>query len=163
MSSRSASVLLGLTLLAGCAAPAAEDGDLASSEEALTPGSLRDRTALDRLRVLGPSESSIAVEYAPPADGAYPGASRDVAFEPVRIEAPGEASEITVAGDFPSTATVLVTDESFRVVAAAATSPSAEGLEEARVRVSGGVAGRLVLVRDPKWVRPMVFEVRVDR
>lgn len=161
MSFRLALLVTGLSLAVGCAAPSADEG-VDTSEGSLTASSLREETALDRVRVLDGAEGTITVEYTPDATDEMYGSPRSVlAFEAVRFEASESGSEVFVAGDFPSSATVIVTDEEFHPMARAQTVPGASGLGEARVRVPGGAGGRLVLVRDQKWVKPMVFEVRV--
>lgn len=161
------SSLLSLGVLAGCAAPSDLDADAddgaTSAEIALTSSSLRAQTALDRLRELDAEAGSLNVDYAPsPSETvAY---ERRVAFEAVTFEASpdGAAVAVAVAGDFPSSATVIVTNERFEPLAAAQTRRDAEsGLAAATVRVPAGSGKRLVLVRDPKWVKPMTFEVSV--
>lgn len=158
--------LIACLCFAACAAPSAgEDTEIGStSESGLTSLSsmLRAETALDRARALDVESGSVAVEYAPspyePAEG------RRLAFEAVTFEANGEseATEINVAGDFPSAATVIVTNDRFEPLAVSRTTRSAtSGLAEAALRVPAGEGQRFVLVRDPKWVKPMTFEVSV--
>lgn len=150
----------------GCAAPSAsEDAEIAStSESGLTSISslLRSQTALDRARALDAESGSVAVEYAPspyePAEG------RRLAFEAVTFEAnaEGDATEVAVSGDFPSAATVIVTNDRFEpLVVSRTTRSTTSGLAEAAIRIPAGEGQRFILVRDPKWVRPMTFEVSV--
>jgi hypothetical protein len=86
-----------------------------------------------------------------------------VPFEPVRLPPAASASVVSVEGDFPSAAAVVVTDGDFRVLAASRTVPVAEGHDRARVRIPASDGERLVLVRDSQWARPMTFEVRIGR
>jgi hypothetical protein len=122
---------------------------------------------LDRLRSIPfvMPDGTVRVEYAPdgyrhlrPSTPAAP-----VAFEAVWLPPAASTSVVSVEGDFPSSAAVVVTDRDFRVLAASRTAPVAEGHDRARVRIPAGDGDRLVLVRDPRWVKPMTFEVRVDR
>lgn len=151
-----AAVVVGGVLASGCAAPAADDDRIGAADDDFVRRPLRDRVALDRARALG-DDGSVLVDYAP---AAYAGPT-DVAFEAVEYEAAEDDVTISVAGAFPSRANVLVTDASFRVLAAARTQTTADGLEEVSLRAPGGTGGRFVLVRDPAWVLPMTFEVRV--
>lgn len=164
-------ILRSLSLVAclcfvGCAAPSAgEETEVASSSESgLTSLSsmLRAQTALDRARTLDLEAGSVAVDYAPspyePVEG------RRLAFEAVTFEASAasEPTDIAVAGDFPSDATVIITNDRFEPLAVSRTRRSTtSGLAEAALRVPAGEGQRFVLVRDPKWVKPMTFEVAI--
>jgi hypothetical protein len=159
---RSLSLSLCLCLV-GCAASSASEADAeitATDESGLSslPSVLRAQTALDRARALDVESGSVSVQYAP---SPYDTGAQPLAFEAVTFAADA-AEEVTVAGDFPSSATVIVTNESFEPLAAARTARSTtSGLAEATIRVPAGKGGRIILVRDPKWVKPMTFEVGV--
>lgn len=160
MSFRSFPLLAASLLFVACSAPAADETEeTVSTEEGLSslPSALREQTALDRARVLDAKSGKVTVDYAP---SPYETPTQ-LAFEAVTFDA-NVASEIAVAGDFPSSATVIVTNDRFEPLAFSRTSRSASsGLAEAALRVPAGEGGRMVLVRDPKWVKPMTFEVRV--
>ena len=83
----------------------------------------------------------------------------DVKYEAVQFGGAGAPATVSVSGAFPSSATVIVTDEDFHVVQVARTTDAGE----ASVRVPAGSGGRFVLVRDLKWVKPMTFHVNVAR
>jgi len=76
----------------------------------------------------------------------------------------GEAMPLTVnvAGDFPGSPRVLVTDENFRVLGSARGIPTERG-DEATVVVTNRPGKKFVLVRDMLWVKPMTFDVTVGR
>ena len=140
------------------------------SDPSLPAEALRAETALERARSLGSAAGSVKVDYAPPADGVYdPNApdkttARRVLFEAVTFlpSTSSAGSEITVTGDFPSSAEVVVTNERFEVLATTSTQRSAtSGLAEAVVTVPATDGQQLVLVRDMSWVKPMSFEVGV--
>ena len=147
-------------LFVGCAAPSTGDAEIEiteSSESGLGSLSsmLRAQTALDRARAVDTASGSVEVAYAPsPYER-----SEHVAFEAVTFAAEA-ATEVSVAGDFPSSATVVVTNDRFEPLAVSRTTRSAaSGVGRVTVRVPAG--GGMVLVRDPKWVKPMTFEVSV--
>jgi len=154
-------VAASLAFAVGCAAPTTEsaEGDVESTEDALSSSSLRQRTALGRAHVLGAAQGEVQVDYVPTASTEY--AAGAVAFEAVHFDASARSAVVEVAGDFPSSATVVVTDDQFRLMAVAQTSASASGLSEARLRVPAGRGGRFILVRDPLWSKPMAFNVSV--
>ena len=155
-----------LAFAAACAEPTgdAAEGAAESTEAALSPRSLRQRTALERARVLGAAEGEMRVDYVPStAQPDYFGAVEALPFEAVQFEASTAPVTVEVSGDFPSSATVVVTDEHFRVMTVARTSASAEGISEARLRLPSGTGGRFILVRDPLWSKPMAFDVSVTR
>ena len=162
---RSMMVAAALAFAVGCAAPATElaDGETASTEDALSAGSLRQRTALDRAVVLGATEGAVRVDYVPAATADYVGPAAALPFEAVHFDASPTSAVVEVAGDFPSSAMVVVTDDQFRVLSVARTTAAAEGVLQTRLRVPGGAGGRFVLVRDPLWSKPMAFDVRVTR
>jgi hypothetical protein len=159
---RSLPVALCLCLV-GCAASTAaeENAEITATDEAglsSLPSMLRSQTALERARALDLESGSVSVEYAP---SPYDTGAKPLAFEAVTFAADA-ADEVTVAGDFPSSATVIVTNERFEPLAAARTVRSTtSGLAEANIRLPAGGGGRIVLVRDPKWVKPMTFEVGI--
>jgi hypothetical protein len=175
----------------GCAAPADQDPATEVGENAFTPFSLREQTALERAKVLS-GEGSVVVAYDPPGEELYArsvGRSR-VRYEAVRLDpapessstgaeeptdltfatedafgngaAPSAETAITVKGDFPTSARVIVTDDAFNVVARGWTN-DAKGVGEAHVIVPPSSTPRFVLVRDLSWVKPMTFEVSVTR
>lgn len=159
MTSRSLALLACLSFF-GCAAPSVETTETETTESGLTSVSsmLRAQTALDRARTLDAETGSVSVDYAP---SAYEPLTGRLAFEAVTFAADAEA-EISVAGDFPSAATVIVTNERFEPLAVTRTARSeTSGLAEAAVRIPAGVGQRFVLVRDPQWVKPMRFDVSV--
>ena len=148
-----------LCLVMGCAAQAEPQDDVDTTEAALRSTSLRSLTALDRVRTLEGEAGTVAVDYVPTTDPYS--TQRHVAFEAVAFDAANATSEIAVSGDFPSSALVIVTNERFEPLAASRTVRRSSGVAEASVRVPAGDGQRLVLVRDPKWVKPMTFDVRV--
>ena len=146
---------------AGCGAETgSEEESFESSEVALTSRSLRGATAVERVRMLDPKAGALHVEYAPEADPSAQYTTR-VPFEAVAFTAE-RTTELTVAGDFPSSATLVATNENFEPLATARTvRDSTSSVSAATVRLPAGDGPRLVLVRDPKWVKPMSFQVRV--
>lgn len=165
MVSRPLTFLFGFLVVGGCTAPVEDrrDDDVGDSAEALSPGSLRARTALDRIRDLEAEEGSIRVDYAPPEEGYESSDAHGVSFEPVKFEGSDDHKVVSVAGNFPSVATVVVTDAQFHVLAVKRTNANADGVAQANVRIPSGKGERFVLVRDPKWVKPMSFDVHVAR
>lgn len=104
----------------------------------------------------------LAVELNPAEDDAPadPNATSAGALRPMN----GEAAPLTVSitGDFPGSPRVLVTDERFRVLAAARGVATETG-DQASLVVANRPGKKLVLVRDMLWVKPMTFEVTVGR
>ena len=153
-----------LCFAVGCAAPAqAEEEDVLSDESALTSVSLRSFTALDRVRSLPGETGSVAVDYVPSTEGNAYSTVRNLPFEAVSFEAASTRSTVAVSGEFPSSALVVVTNDRFEPIAASRTVRTATGASETSLMLPPGDGQRFILVRDPKWVRPMTFEVVVGR
>lgn len=158
---KNASFLFGLLFAcalgtAGCGTPPGAPVDLA--EEALvTPELLRAQTKLEGLVELG-EDGTAVVHYA--RDPEYVGPVR---FEAVRFAPSARgAVDVTIAGDFPSDALVVVTDAAFNVLDAALTQTIDDGLGSAHLRVPVEAAeDHFVLVRDRAWQNPMTFEVAI--
>ncbi len=70
-----------------------------------------------------------------------------------------EDLSIRVTGNFPSTPRVLVTDESFRVVAGSRAANVQQDGDHVTVTVPASTSRRFVLVRDQRWVEPMQFDI----
>jgi len=170
-------VAAALSVGTGCAASDAPFEDTEESADELN-GGLRHITIMKGSM----SESgSITVAYEP---NAY-APTRHVPFLAIELT-PGEATArseetgtvgggvrpmngqtgteltINVAGDFPGSPRVLVTDENFRVLAATRGVPTEAGAQ-ASVVLPNHTGKKLVLVRDMLWVTPMTFEVSVGR
>ncbi len=100
----------------------------------------------------------LAVELTPADDA--PAAATTGALRPMNAEA--APLTVAVAGDFPGSPRVLVTDENFRVLAATRGTATETG-DQASLVVANRPGKKLVLVRDMLWVKPMTFEISVGR
>lgn len=140
----------------GCSAETSEGEDVEISADELTVANLRARTKPANV-VASLPDGTQQVEYLPDAAHGYVEGA-PVAFEAVPFTATtsGEAVQVTVEGDFPSSATVVVTDSQMRVAGFSST----RGLDRTALTVTAPADG-FVLVRDLRWVKPMRFDVRV--
>jgi hypothetical protein len=145
------------SLVACTNAPVEAETTEVSADGLSSPPSLRSRTRLAKV-VEVQADGTSRVEYEPDADAAYLGDAPAFEAVPFRAAA-GAPLDITVGGDFPSNAQVVVTDADFRVVGVS-TTQSALDHEAASISVAAPGSG-FVLVRDLRWVRPMQFDVRV--
>ena len=160
-----------LSLGTGCAVNDVPAEDTEESADELN-GGLRDITIIKGSMT---EAGTITVAYEP---AVYPGA-RPVPFLAVELPATEDAAATTgealrpmngdavpltvdVAGDFPGSPRVLVTDENFRVLAATRGVATETG-DQASLVVANRPGKKLVLVRDMLWVKPMTFEISVGR
>ncbi len=161
-------------LALGCASASSDESEDArargasSDEQELSASTLRARAHIQRtVREEGSSE----LTYEP---SAYP--ANTIPYEGLELGfTPEGAIEVDVAGEFPSTARVLVVDDTDRVIASGRTElqtgirtqtdEPGQRLGVARLRVprAGGKSGLEVLVRDARWDRTMSFSVDVRR
>lgn len=144
----------------GCSAEADEGETVDSSDDALSSSTLRARTDLSNVTHIGEAGAS-SIDYVPEAY-APNGAHEAPKFEAVSFDAtPGKRVSITVGGDFPSNASVLVADSNFRVLASAKTKATDDGQATTVVANLTRPGQHFVLVRDALWVKPMTFDVSV--
>lgn len=169
----SAAALAALLLAAGCAADA-ESEDLGSSEGELG-ATVTNVTVLDASVSEG---KTVSVPYKPAV--IYPGldgaktivpylaialtTSAELARTPsLTVPSNGIArTAVSVAGNFPSSPDVLVTDANFHILAKSTRQPDAE-LDQVSVTLPTGPGRKFILVRDNLWTKPMNFDVTVGR
>jgi hypothetical protein len=163
-----ASVLLALAA-PGCAAettsdPAPDQGEV----DELNSSSLRGATAFKGSVAAG---GTITLQY-DRADRKYP---RAIPYIAVEILAPptthaaglhplnGETAlqEITVQGEFPGAPKVLLVDDTFKIIAQQTAETQPNGSELAVLKAPRQTGKRFVLTRDPRWSKPMSFQVQV--
>jgi hypothetical protein len=171
-----ASLVLASVLLAlagpGCAAetasaPSPDPGEV----DELNASSLREATAFEGSVAAG---GTITLHYEQTSQR-Y---ARAIPYIAVEIVAPptthtaglhalsggiGAMQRITVTGEFPSAPRVLLVDDSFKVLAQQTAETQPSGSQIAVLQSPPQVGRRFVLTRDPRWSKPMSFQVQVGQ
>ncbi len=161
--------------IAGCSSESAShnEGEIDSAAEELNAASLRAATAFRG--VVAPA-SVVTVAYEG-ASAPYPRATPYLAIEIASASESADGvgtrsvrplageilktQQVSVIGPFPSAPRVLVVDENFKVLARTTATPQPDGRDVATVVAPRNAGKRFVLVRDPRWSRPMSFDVAV--
>lgn len=156
---------LGVALLAGCAGAPPSDSDISADDDAaLSTSELRERSHIQTTLA---REGTTELDY-DPGRPSYKG----IPYEGAELGFAGGSLSIEVAGEFPSTARVLVVDQDFHVLARAKTergsgvkvqTNGAASLGVAKLAVANAPINGKILVRDAKWDRAMTFRVDVRR
>jgi hypothetical protein len=153
------------TMLAACSSSesAATSDSLVEAQE----GELTNNLTLEQATLmLGKVEQggSVTIAYEPSTH--YLTGSKSKPFLGVELlpsTASGSSQDlsISVAGNFPGTPRVLVTDESFHVIAGSrnASPDVQQDGDHVTVTVPASSSRRFVLVRDGRWVEPMHFDI----
>lgn len=166
--------VFGSLALTGCASASSDEASevaaagTSSEEQELSASTLRARA---HIQLTVREEGSSQLTYEP---SGYP--ANTIPYEGLELGFTPEGSiEVDVAGDFPSTARVLVVDDAYRVIASGRTELQTGihtqtdepqqllGVARLRVPRAGGKSGLKVLVRDARWDRTMNFRVDVRR
>lgn len=138
----------------GCTQELADGETTESSADELRVKQLRDRSKAANI-VEAHADGTARVLYSPGA--LYAGESPY--WEAVSFQTePGTAVQVSVQGDFPGAAEVVVTDARFRILAQGST---ADG-DRAALRLRAPADSK-VFVRDMLWDRPMTFDIRVQK
>lgn len=157
---------LGLALLVGCAGAPGSDATVSTDDDeaALSTAELKERS---HIQTTLDAEGAVELDYDPgrPSYKGIPYEGATIAF--------GEGPiTIDVAGEFPSTARILLVDQDFHVIARAKTerqsglkvqTAGVAALGIAHLAVQNAPQNAKVLVRDAKWDRSMTFRVDVRR
>lgn len=155
------------SMLAACSQSGASDTDSAGSAIEGEEDNLNNLTLEQATLLLGRVEQggSVTVAYEPSqhyltgsATKPFLGVELLPQAAEARVAAPQQLS-ISVAGNFPGTPRVLVTDASFNVLAGSRAANVQQDGDHVTVTIPASAERRFVLVRDGRWVEPMHFDI----